>query len=204
MEKTWRCTVCGYLHTGEHPPEVCPVCKADASKFELVDESEADAADQPEGKVDKLKAEALAFLKEMQGAFVPHAVAAHFPNALLPTLVLFLLLFILTGQISFETTSFYLLIVVLLAVPPTLVTGVLDWKKEYAGELTPIFRKKIILALTLFVLGSLAVVWRLFSPDVLSSGGFSACVYSILLFVLLGCVTLLGHYGGMLVFAKRK
>ena len=36
MEKRWRCTVCGYIHTGENPPEVCPICGADASFFELV------------------------------------------------------------------------------------------------------------------------------------------------------------------------
>lgn len=44
MEKRWRCTVCGYIHTGENPPEVCPVCGVDASFFELVtDEKEPQA-----------------------------------------------------------------------------------------------------------------------------------------------------------------
>ena len=33
MEKKWRCTVCGYVHTGDNPPERCPLCKAPASKF---------------------------------------------------------------------------------------------------------------------------------------------------------------------------
>lgn len=33
MEKKWRCTVCGYVHTGATPPEKCPLCKAPASKF---------------------------------------------------------------------------------------------------------------------------------------------------------------------------
>jgi Conserved protein/domain typically associated with flavoprotein oxygenases, DIM6/NTAB family len=42
MEKRWRCTVCGYIHTGENPPEECPVCGVDASFFELVTESEPD------------------------------------------------------------------------------------------------------------------------------------------------------------------
>lgn len=41
MEKRWRCTVCGYIHTGENPPETCPVCGVDASFFELVTEDEA-------------------------------------------------------------------------------------------------------------------------------------------------------------------
>lgn len=36
MEKTWRCIVCGYIHKGENPPEVCPICGVDASQFELV------------------------------------------------------------------------------------------------------------------------------------------------------------------------
>lgn len=41
MEKQWRCTVCGYIHTGENPPEICPVCGADASLFELIPQSDA-------------------------------------------------------------------------------------------------------------------------------------------------------------------
>ncbi|GHU66049.1 reverse rubrerythrin [Spirochaetia bacterium] len=31
--KKWVCTVCGYVSTGDQPPEVCPQCKAPASKF---------------------------------------------------------------------------------------------------------------------------------------------------------------------------
>ena len=36
MEKQWRCTVCGYIHTGDNPPDICPVCGVDSSFFELV------------------------------------------------------------------------------------------------------------------------------------------------------------------------
>ena len=31
--KRFICTVCGYIHEGETPPEICPICKAPASKF---------------------------------------------------------------------------------------------------------------------------------------------------------------------------
>ena len=31
--KKWICQVCGYVHTGETPPEFCPQCKVPASKF---------------------------------------------------------------------------------------------------------------------------------------------------------------------------
>ena len=31
--KKWVCPVCGYVHEGDTPPEVCPVCKVPGSKF---------------------------------------------------------------------------------------------------------------------------------------------------------------------------
>ena len=33
MERKWRCTVCGYVHTGDSAPERCPLCKVPAEKF---------------------------------------------------------------------------------------------------------------------------------------------------------------------------
>ena len=32
--KKYICIICGYVHEGDTPPEVCPICKAPASKFE--------------------------------------------------------------------------------------------------------------------------------------------------------------------------
>lgn len=31
--KKFICVVCGYVHEGEEPPEVCPICKAPKEKF---------------------------------------------------------------------------------------------------------------------------------------------------------------------------
>ena len=37
--KKFICTVCGYIHEGDTPPEVCPICKVGADKFqEMKDE----------------------------------------------------------------------------------------------------------------------------------------------------------------------
>jgi len=33
----WVCSVCGYVHTGDTPPQKCPVCGAPASKFKKQD-----------------------------------------------------------------------------------------------------------------------------------------------------------------------
>lgn len=44
--KKWVCKICGYVYTGETPPEFCPQCKAPASKFEEQASSELVWADE--------------------------------------------------------------------------------------------------------------------------------------------------------------
>ncbi|MGI6143217.1 MAG: rubredoxin-like domain-containing protein [bacterium] len=34
----WRCTVCGYIHTGGEAPEKCPKCGASRDKFTKIEE----------------------------------------------------------------------------------------------------------------------------------------------------------------------
>jgi len=36
--KKWMCIPCGYIHEGETPPDVCPVCGAGPESFEEVTE----------------------------------------------------------------------------------------------------------------------------------------------------------------------
>ncbi len=45
--KTWRCTVCGYIHQGDAPPDECPVCGAAAKDFEAVETRDAAQAVEP-------------------------------------------------------------------------------------------------------------------------------------------------------------
>ena len=45
MAKKWICTVCGYVHEGDTPPEKCPQCKQPAEKFkELKEDNEVNYA----------------------------------------------------------------------------------------------------------------------------------------------------------------
>ena len=45
MAKKWICTVCGYVHEGDTPPEKCPQCKQPAEKFkELQEDAEVNYA----------------------------------------------------------------------------------------------------------------------------------------------------------------
>lgn len=40
------CTVCGYVHDGDTPPEFCPQCRAPESKFRVMDESSLSLGDE--------------------------------------------------------------------------------------------------------------------------------------------------------------
>jgi rubredoxin/uncharacterized membrane protein len=183
MKMQWRCTVCGYIHDGDEPPDLCPVCGVGSEKFVPVE--------QPK----------VSLLQDMIETFEPHAVAAHFPNALLPTLVLFVAIAFVFGKSSFETAAFYLLAVVLFAAPATLLTGLRDWKTRFNGQKAVIFKKKIVLGVTLIILSVLTVALRSSQPDIVQDGGGMMYLYFGLLLAMLGCVTLLGHYGGKLVFS---
>lgn len=39
--KKWRCEVCGYVHDGDGPPEICPKCGASKEKFTEIPEEES-------------------------------------------------------------------------------------------------------------------------------------------------------------------
>jgi len=41
--KKWKCTVCGYIHEGDEPPDECPVCKQPRDVFEPFEEGDAEA-----------------------------------------------------------------------------------------------------------------------------------------------------------------
>lgn len=38
MMKKWVCNVCGYIHEGEQPPDVCPVCGVGPEEFRLLED----------------------------------------------------------------------------------------------------------------------------------------------------------------------
>ena len=65
--KKWICTVCGYVHTGDTPPNECPTCKAPASKFK---EQVAGAAFAAEHVVGVAKGVDADIIKDLQANFM--------------------------------------------------------------------------------------------------------------------------------------
>lgn len=42
--KRWECVICGYIHEGDEPPDVCPVCGAAKEFFRLLNDGAAHRA----------------------------------------------------------------------------------------------------------------------------------------------------------------
>ncbi len=62
--KKFVCTVCGYVHEGDTPPEFCPVCKAPASKFKEQSAEKTWAAEHVVGVAQGVDEEILVGLRE--------------------------------------------------------------------------------------------------------------------------------------------
>ena len=64
MKKKWVCTICGYVHEGDAPPDSCPQCGAPADKFkEQVAEAGGWADEHRVGEARGVDAEVLAGLR---------------------------------------------------------------------------------------------------------------------------------------------
>ncbi|NTV66817.1 MAG: hypothetical protein HGB06_03895 [Chlorobaculum sp.] len=144
------------------------------------------------------------FIKELKQSFMLHPIAAHFSNGVVPVAVLYLLLFLPTGDPFFERTVIHLLVIVLLAVPVSFYSGIREWKTKYKGAKAPVFQKKIRLSILLLVLCVIAVSIRVAVPGVMQAGGVLAWLYVAALLVMLPTVVLLGHHGGKLAAGQRS
>ncbi len=224
--KKWKCTVCGYVHTGDEPPEKCPVCGADRSKFiELIEDApQQDEArqeissevtenqpappddsgpDLPENDV--LKPVQTAFQKYyalITGLMVKyhaHPITVHIPNGVLPVAILFLVLSMLFQAAGLETASFYNMIIVVLVMPKVLFSGYVDWKNRLGGNLSNLILTKMICGTTVFLLGLLLVIWRWMDPMVALSSSPSRMTYLFLHLLILGAAGLAGYLGGKLI-----
>lgn len=226
--KKWKCTVCGYIHIGDEPPEKCPVCGADRSKFiELVEEAPREEAPAPEEKAAETSVPKpdstgdretappetaapagparTAFQKyyktvtEWMVKYHAHPISVHIPNGVLPVAVLFLVLSVMFQAAGLEKASFYNMIVVVLVMPKVLFSGYNDWKHRLGGKMTRVIRTKMICGGIVQGLGLLLVIWRWVNPAVALSASSSRMTYLFLHIVLLGAAIVAGFMGGKLV-----
>lgn len=208
--RKWECTVCGYIHEGDEPPDECPLCSADKSMFvEIteqappVDPSPAVEATPPSTNTTVL-AKAYAFASEQILRHHLHPIAVHTPNGVLPMALVFTLIAVFFGIAQFETAAFYSLIFVLLNMPVVIFTGYEVWQKRYRGAMTTTFKIKITASAITVVVLSILTLWRAVQPEILATPSTGRWVYLLLTAVVVGAVGAAGHVGGKLVFGSRK
>jgi rubredoxin len=224
--KKWKCSVCGYVHTGDDPPEKCPVCGADRSKFvEIVEEApqqsepveekpvvtavqesasvHAIGDDRPGKK--RIEAFQAAFMKyytvvtELMVKYHAHPITVHIPNGVLPVAVLFLVLSMLFHVPALETAAFYNMIFVVLVMPKVLFTGYNDWKHRLSGNLSNPIITKMVCGAIVFLMGLFLVIWRWTDPNVALDYSPSRMMYMILHLVMQSAAIVAGYFGGKLI-----
>lgn len=214
--KQWQCSICKYIHKGENPPEKCPVCNADASKFieinkvpmpETPQKKESPAIkpgpDESEKKEVLKPAPAIkeTGFKKIESLLVKHhahPVLVHTPNGILPCAVILLLLAWIFDYDLLSKVAFINLIFVILSLPFVIFTGIIEWKKKYNGALTLVFKLKILAATVTSVSCVISLVWFLMDPKILSSP--KALIFIFINIIMLIAAGIAGHIGGKLVF----
>ncbi len=221
--KKWKCGVCGYIHTGDQPPEKCPVCGADRSQFILLNQMDpsADSTLTEPAPSAALAAEihenasagspsrnrfqfVLEALLSKMAELHAHPIAVHIPNGVLPVSVLFLLTALLFNEAALEKAAFYNLLVVLLTMPIVLFSGYNDWQRRFGGHMTHVFRTKIVCGAAVQLLTLLLVVWRLIQPDIVLTSGVAGRGFFLSLYLIaFGCAVVAGYMGGKLVIFPK-
>jgi len=197
--KEWKCTVCGYIHTGPEPPEKCPVCGADKSMF--VEVTATGVAPETPVAVSKevpAKSPDLSFTAELIHTLHAHPITVHTPNGVIPVIVLFLAIALLFNSDSFATAAFYNLAVVLLAMPIVLFTGYVEWSSRYKSAKTFLFITKISCGILVFISAMVLFAWRAIDSNI--STGPDRYLFFLLHIIMLGAAGVAGHLGGKLVF----
>lgn len=207
--RKWECTVCGYVHEGDEPPDVCPVCSADKSLFveittnEAAEEQLATEEHKPVSP-DTALARLYRLAAELINRYHLHPITVHTPNGIVPMAVIFLLITASLDFPLFEIAALYSLIFVLLNMPLVLFTGYEMWQQRYQGALTNLFKIKLAASAVTLTSLFILIIWRLAVPDIITAPSSGRWLYLAVALILLIAVGTAGHMGGKLVFGSRK
>ncbi len=134
----------------------------------------------------------------------PHPMVVHFPIALSITPTFFILLYLITGVRSFETTAFQCIGAAIFFIPVGMISGFFTWWLNYQAKPMKPVRIKIVFSSILMALVVVAFLWRFYSPDILLSFNGFGSIYFLLILSLIPVVTVVGWNGAKLTFPVEK
>ena len=134
----------------------------------------------------------------------PHALLAHFPIVFMLSAGFFSLLYVITGERAFDDTAFYCLGAGLLAMVPTVATGLFTHWLNYPGGADKTVHIEKRLSFSVMLIAAAAFVWRWLNPHVLEHLAGVNFLYLLLVLALTPLVTANGYFGGLLTFPLEE
>ena len=126
-----------------------------------------------------------------------HPISVHIPNGVLPASVIFIILAAVFNFSGLSKAAFYNLIFVVLTLPLVLFSGYIEWQKKYKGQLTRLFKTKIICAFVVTLTAVILMLWLFIDPRVATS---SNLLFLLINLVMLAAAGIAGFIGGKFVF----
>jgi len=128
-----------------------------------------------------------------------HPAVVHFPIVFMWATTFFALIYLYTGNQSFESTSFHCLGGGVLTTPGAILTGRATHRLNFPGENGTISLERR-LSWLLLALAVTAFAWRAANPRVLLELKGANFLYLALLLALTTLVTVTSYFGGMLTY----
>lgn len=130
----------------------------------------------------------------------PHPMTVHFPIVFMLSNPFFNVLYLLTGQRSFETTAFHCLGGGILFMLVGMVTGFLTWWYNYMGRAMKPIAIKIPLSVLTIVMAIVSFIWRWNAPDVMAQLQGIDILYLLTSLLFIPLIGIIGWYGASLTF----
>ncbi len=134
----------------------------------------------------------------------PHPVAVHFPVALTVAAAVFLALYLLTGNESFELSGYYVLWMAVIMAPLAILTGATSWWFNYRRAPTPLFKGKIGLSIVLLALAVIALALRTANPASVVNREGAGWLYALVVVAMVAVVSGLGWLGAKITFPSGR
>jgi len=130
----------------------------------------------------------------------PHPMTVHFPIVFMLSTTAFSLLYLVTGDKSFDATAFHCLAAGVFFNLVAIATGFYTWWLNYLAKPLLAVKIKIPLALLMLALSAVLFAWRMSVPDILDSASGAGLLYILLVLTLSALVTVIGWFGASMTF----
>jgi predicted heme/steroid binding protein/uncharacterized membrane protein len=134
----------------------------------------------------------------------PHPMTVHFPIVFAFCTPLFIILYLITGNKSFEMTALHCLAGGIIFSLIAISTGLYTWWLNYFAKPLKAVKIKIPLAFAMLITEIVIFIWRMMLPDVLEIMGGAGIVYLLLVISLIPMITIIGWFGASMTFPVEK